>query len=340
MKPIQKGLAIIAGATLITVLAISFLGGDSKNGEQKDVVEADAQVETKDAQGVAATDQAAANAVEAGVAEVEKQGEGSPAAVVTGASSTLNPVAAEAESAKDESSAQQNEAVSTSDAPAPPGPFHKNTMAGTPTMPPAPEAPTSENVDLPPPPMPQALIDAPATPTAPEANISKPEFVAKPEMNSAAPEQPASADISSKAEATAQDVPVETVVPAEAVANPAVAVQVEKGSEEVPVEAVAAPATETTTSTEAPVSMQTPPVTMPEKPSAPKIPVEIQQSGVNVQSQPMQQHQQPRVIFVPVPVYPYQQPQMNQQWGGQAPKMNFMPPQPPVMGEMAPAQGQ
>lgn len=341
MKPIQKGLAIIAGVTLITVLAISFLGDGSKKNEQNNVVEADAKVEAnEEVQGNTATDPGAAKAE--GV-KVQEQGGG----VTSEMNSDSVAVSAEAELAKKGQSAPQNKAVVTSDAPAPPGPFHKNIVAGTPEMPAAPTAPTAENIDLPPPPMPQALIDGP---TAPEANTTKPEFVKKPEMNLAAPEQPAAIAVLPEAPAAlARGAAKETLVPTEATTTQKE--QIEKSSADTPVakeaeehstpvETVAVPAAKAVASTEAPVSMPVAPISMPEKPSAPMVPAEIQQSGVHVQGKPMPQYQQPRVIFVPVPVYPYQQPPMNQQWGGQAPQMNFMPPQPPVMGETAPAQGQ
>lgn len=174
MKPIQKGLAIIAGATLITVLAISFLGKSSQNVDQKDVVEADAKVEAKNSQVNTAADLGSANIVVANgeVMQEKAQAEAKvDASSVTEEGSASKMVAAE--KSVDSTQKESSKALSTGDAPAPPGPFHKNAMESSPEMPAAPTAPVSENVDLSPPPMPQALMSAPESPAAPEVNIGK-----------------------------------------------------------------------------------------------------------------------------------------------------------------------
>lgn len=395
MKPIQKGLAIIAGATLITVLAISFLGEGSKKGTEK---EEGGVTDAKEAQSNDSSGNGASNEVNPVAATVEEHKEQATETAQTAAgSSPVEQVSTESSDQK----AMTSTVSSTNNTPAPPGPFHKNTLAGTPDMPPAPTAPASANVDLPPPPMPQALLDKPSLPEAPKANMAKPEFVIKkPEIDTTAPEQPdanpvgseepakpvetvdvktsapsVKAEVSSEEKGSdakaapvtkAENTDMPALSPEQPEANPIVSeeptkpvaavdvktsapsVEAELSSEEIGSDATATPVAKAE-NTDIPALSPAPHAevnavvqgNMPTKPSAPEVPEEIQQNTVNFQNQSMQQQQQPRVIFVPVPVYPYQQPGMNQQqWGLQAPQMNFMPPQAPIMGDTPPAQGE
>lgn len=384
MKPIQKGLAIIASATLLTVLAISFLGDGSKDKKQSDDVVAATDgkaTQANDTKGLG-TEGGAINAQSAsadgkGEVEVVTEAESTPSVANLAEEPSEGVVSNESSETQEATASSQTNAISNhassslTDTPAPPGPFHKNTLAGSqePQMPAAPTAPMSDNTDLPPPPMPQALIDTPQTPEALGKTISKPEFVVtKPEMDLSAPNAPAPAanvvttggtvetvkapeiqsDNTSASTVSTADQQIEGTTAGmvaeatDSAANAAVNSPEQPSEPEIP-EGIQKQHAETAVAPVAGVTetaqVNNTSARMPEQPSAPEVPAKIQQSGVNVQNQPM--NQQPRVIFVPVPVYPYQQQGMSQQqWGVQAPQMNFVPPQPPVMGESAPTQGQ